>query len=60
MAVQQLWEVNKVKKQDYIAPKLTVVGTAADVTGPQGKIAGSADTYLSGMSQPGTYYQYNS
>ena len=54
-----LGEVNKVKKQDYVAPKLTVVGTATDVTGQSGKITGSHDTYVSGL-QPGTYYQYDS
>ena len=46
-------EVDNVKKQEYIAPKLTVVGTATDVTRGTWKAGGHHDKYQSG---PGIFY----
>lgn len=50
-AIQSSREVNVVNKQEYIEPKLTVVGTAADVT-LDGifKIVGSKDGALNSGS----------
>ena len=47
-------EVDKVKKQDYIAPKLTVVGTATDITRGTWKAGGHHDKYL---TSPGIFYE---
>ena len=46
-------KVDEMKKKEYIVPKLTVVGTATDVTRGNWKAGGHTDKYLSG---PGIFY----